>query len=253
MNTLKIQSLSAGYGKRRVISDVTFTANSGEIIALLGENGCGKTTLFRAIQGSIPTVHGEVFVNGTPLSALTPRKRAFYVTTMPQEQSGVAGLTGRDLAETAFYPKRGFLGRPTESDKHLISDTARKFGVWRLLDRDLSEMSMGERQLMGLLRAAVQDTPVLLLDEPSSALDFNRTTEMFNLLHALSDDGRIILIVLHDPTLALRHATSVIRMAHGTAEEIFYNDVKNPREAEKFLQKLYPGIKVNPEPLFCYV
>lgn len=253
MNELKICDISAGYGRRCVLSGVTLTAKSGEITVLLGENGCGKTTLFRAIQGSIPLRHGEIYVNDIPLSSLNPRKRARYVTMMPQEHSPVPGLTGRDLAETAFYPAHGTFGSPTESELERLLLTAEKFGAEHLLSRDLSEMSAGERQMMGLLRASVQDTPVLLLDEPSSALDFNKTAEMFDMLHDISNDGRIVLLILHDPTLALRHATVIARMAHGTAEEVFYNDAKNPREAEKFLQKLYPGIKVNPEPLFCYV
>lgn len=253
MNELKICDISAGYGRRCVLSGVTLTVKSGEITVLLGENGCGKTTLFRAIQGGIPLRHGEIYVNDVPLSPLNPRKRARYVTMMPQENPPISGLTGRDLAETAFYPAHGTFGSPTESELERLLSTAEKFGAEHLLSRDLSEMSAGERQMMGLLRASVQDTPVLLLDEPSSALDFNKTAEMFAMLRDIASGGRIVLLILHDPTLALRHAATLARMAGKTIEEVFYNNAKNPREAEKFLQKLYPGIHVNPAPLFCYV
>lgn len=252
MSALRVRDLSVGYGKRQVLSNVTLDVDSGEIVALLGENGCGKTTLFRAIQGSIPRSGGEVYVNDVPLSGMSPRKRATYVTMMPQEHPSVQGLTGRDLAETAFYPRHGILGATTAEERERLTRTARQFGIERLLERELSEMSAGERQLLGLLRVAVQDTPVLLLDEPSSALDFNHTNDMFELLHLLADRGRAILIVLHDPTAALRHADTLIRVGHQTTEAVLREPSADTAAAEGFLRELYPDIAVNRMPLFCY-
>lgn len=252
MSTLRVRDLSVRYGKRTVLSGVELDVSSGEIVALLGENGCGKTTLLRAIQGSIPRSGGEICVNAVPLSGMSPRRRATYVTMMPQEHPSVQGLTGRDLAETAFYPRHGILGATTAEENERLTEAARQFGIERLLERELSELSAGERQLLGLLRAAVQDTPVLLLDEPSSALDFNHTNDMFELLHLLAERGRAILIVLHDPTSALRHADALIRVANGTTEAMLREPSADTAAAESFLRELYPDIAVNRTPLFCY-
>lgn len=252
MSVLHIENLTAGYGKRRILENVSLRADAGEIAAILGENGSGKTTLLRAVQGIIPLQSGTVTVNGTDLSRLNTKKRAALVTMMPQDHPAIAGLTGMDLIETAFYPSRGLFGNPTAADREKIRTSAESFGIPHLLGRDLSEMSAGERQMISLLRAAVQDTPVLLLDEPSSALDFNHTGALFALLKRLAAHGKTILIVLHDPTLALRHASKIVRMGHGTAEDVLDNRSPDYEKTEASLRMLYPALRVNRDPLFCY-
>ena len=252
MNTLCIDGLCAGYGKRRILENVTFSMNSGEIAVLLGTNGSGKTTLLRAIQGSLPLTAGTITVNGIDLASRNVRQRAALVTTMPKDVPNTAGLTGMDRIETAFYPSRGLFGRMTANDRERVRSLAQSFGIAHLLERDLSEMSAGERQMIALLRAAVQDTPVLLLDEPSSALDFNHTGALFDLLHRLAEQGKILLLVLHDPTLALRHASVIFRMGDGTVAETLDVRSADAETAEEFLRKLYPNLRVNRDPLFCY-
>lgn len=252
MNTLVVENLAAGYGKRMILEQVRFSAYSGEIIAILGENGSGKTTLLRAIQGDLPLRNGTVTVGGTDLASLNTRQRAALVTTMPQNIPSAAGLTGLDLIEMAFYPVRGALSKLTAADHEKIGAAAQSFGITHLLHRDLGEMSTGERQMISLLRAAVQDTPVLLLDEPASALDFNHTDALFALLHRLAEQGKTILIVLHDPTLALRHADRIVRMGNGRAEDVL--DIREPDydALEASLRVLYPKLRISRDPLFCY-
>lgn len=252
MNVLQIENLTAGYGKRRILEHVSLRADAGEITAILGENGSGKTTLLRAVQGIIPLQAGAITVNGIDLSSLNTRRRAALVTMMPQDHPAAAGLTGMDRIEMAFYPSRGLFGKPTAADREKIRTFAQSFGIAHLLERDLAEMSAGERQMISLLRAAVQDTPVLLLDEPSSALDFNHTGALFALLKTLADRGKTILVVLHDPTLALRYASTIVRMGHGTVEDVLDNRQPDYAAVEASLRVLYPNLRVNRDPLFCY-
>ena len=120
MSVLCIEHLTAGYGKRRILEDVSLRADAGEIVAILGENGSGKTTLLRAVQGILPLQSGTVTVNGTDLSPLNARKRAALVTMMPQDHPASAGLSGMDVIETAFYPSRGLFGTPTAADREKI-------------------------------------------------------------------------------------------------------------------------------------
>ena len=251
MTALQIDRLSAGYRGRRVLNSLSLIVQAGEILAVLGENGSGKTTLLRAIQGSIPLTDGTITIAGTDLAKLSTRQRAALVTTMAQELPAEAGLTGMDRIEMGFYPVKGLFGRLLPEEHDRIRTMAESFGILPLLARDLSSMSMGERQMIALLRAAVQNTPVLLLDEPSSALDFNRTEQLFSLLHRLAEHGTAILIVLHDPTQALRHADRLLMMNGGSAS-VLDVQTESPETLETALRTLYPNLRIHRNPLFCY-
>ncbi|MBQ4354577.1 MAG: ABC transporter ATP-binding protein [Clostridia bacterium] len=253
MNTLRIEHCTAGYQKNKpVLEDISLCIEEGEITVLLGENGCGKTTLLRALQGNLTHTSGKILVGETDITALSPRRRAVYVTTMHQQQPDTAGLTGMDRIETAFYPVRGPFFSLTDRDRERITAAAQTFGAEHLLHRELGKMSTGERQMIALLRAAVQDTPVLLLDEPASALDYNHTQTLFALLHTLAGQGKIILAVLHDPAAALLHASKLVHLGGGGVRGILDVKKADHREAEAFLRKLYPQIRVHDDPLFCY-
>ena len=250
MTGLHIEGLCAGYGKRRILSGLDLTVAPGEIVALLGANGCGKTTLLRAVSGAIPIAAGKIMVDGVDLSTLSVRERANLVAAMSQENAAEAGLTGMDRIEMSFFPVKGLFGCLTAEERDHICALAEEFGILPLLTRDLAAMSAGERQLIALLAAAVRRTPILLLDEPTSALDFNRTEELFALLHRLAEQGRAILIVLHDPTQALRHATKLLRFGEDGTEWI---DLRCPNydTVERSLRRLYPHLRIHRDPLFC--
>lgn len=254
MSVLQLQNVSAGYRGHPVLTDINLSINASEICILLGENGCGKTTLLRTIQGSIPLSAGQIIINGVDLASTSVKQRATMVTTMTQNEPPLEGLTGLDRIEMGFYPTKGLFGKLHETEQNRIDTLAEAFGIQHLLHRDLANMSAGERQMISLLRATVQDTPVLLLDEPSSALDFNHTETLFAMLHQLARAGKTILAVLHDPTQALRHGDRVLYMTktdgHSCLQEI--PNLRNYTESETHLRKLYPGLRIQPETGFCY-
>lgn len=251
MKGLQVSHLTVAYGSRTVLRDLSLTVSPGEIVAVLGENGCGKTTLLRAIGGHVSPMTGTLTVNDQDLTSLSIRRRAALVTLMAQESAAQAGLTGMDRIRLGFYPAKGLFGRLTQAEEEEIAAMARSFGILPLLDRDLSEMSTGERQLILLLSASVHRTPVLLLDEPTASLDFNRTEELFLLLHRIAAQGTAILTVLHDPTQALRHADALVRLTRGKAE---YWNLRTPdyESLELALRAGYPHLRIHRDPLFCY-
>lgn len=251
MTELYIKNLSVGYGKKEVLRQLTLCVRGGEIVAVLGENGCGKTTLLRAVGGAVPIMSGRICVDGADLATLDTRRRASLVATMAQEFGAEAGLTGLDRIEMSFFPTKGLFGRLTPQEHEQIVGMAREFGIEPLLSRDLAAMSAGERQMISLLGAAVRNTPILLLDEPSSALDFNRTEELFVLLHRLAEQGRAILIVLHDPSQALRHASRILRFG-GDGYELLDLSCPDYDRVEASLRRLYPHLRIHRDPLFCY-
>ena len=251
MKGLHVTHLTVAYGSRTVLRDLSLTVSPGEIVAVLGENGCGKTTLLRTVGGHIPPQAGTLTVNGQDLTSLSIRGRASLVTLMAQESAAQAGLTGMDRIRLGFYPAKGLFGKLTQAEEEEITAMARSFGILPLLECDLAEMSTGERQLILLLSAAVRRTPVLLLDEPTASLDFNRTEEFFLLLHRIAAQGTAILTVLHDPTQALRHADALVRLTRGRAE---YRDLRAPdyESLELALRASYPHLRIHRDPLFCY-
>lgn len=250
MKGLQIEGLTVGYGRREILKRLDLTVSPGETVAVLGANGCGKTTLLRAIGGAIAPMAGEIRVNGIELSTLSARRRATLVSVMPQVCEAEPGLTGMDRIEMSFFPEKGLFGRLTEEERERIRAMAAEFDILPLLERDLAAMSAGERQMIFLLSAAVRPTPVLLLDEPTSALDFNRTEEFFALIERLARQGRAIVTVMHDPTAALRHASSILMIEGSGVERI---DLCRPDydAAEKSLRRLYPHLKIHRDPLFC--
>lgn len=256
MNGLHIENLTVAYGRKTVLTDVNLQAQPGEILAILGENGSGKTTLLRAVQGSLPLRQGRIRIGPTDLAGCTARGRAALVTTMNQDIPAGDGMSGMERAELGLFARKGVLAAVTEQERGYIRETAEKLGAAHLLDRPMSAMSTGERQMISLLRAAVQDTPVLLLDEPASALDFGRTEELYFLMEKLAEQGKILLLVTHDPTAALRRCHRVFLMERleegNTLSEL--PDVRRTDSAllQERLQCLYPHLRIHSQPLFCY-
>jgi len=256
MNELRIEHLCVCFGAKTVLQDVSLCARPGEILAILGENGSGKTTLLRTVQGVLSPKSGSVRLGETELSALNVRTRASLVTTVSQENPRGDGISGMERIEMGLFPKKGVLSSVTEEERCRIRQRAEQFGIAHLLPRPLDAMSTGERQLISLLRAAVQDTPVLLLDESASALDFTHTEQLYALMKSMAGQGKILVLVTHDPTTALRHAHRVFRMERGVVGSTLRElpDVRRSDGAvlEAHLRVLYPHIRVHADPLFCY-
>ncbi len=258
MSMLTLQNVCAGYRGHPVLTNINLTMEAGEICMLLGENGCGKTTLLRTIQGSVPLTTGQIWINGIDLADTNVKKRARLVTTMTQTEPPIEGVTGMDRIEMGFYPTKGLFGKLDIAEREGIHTLAKQFDIEPLLQRDLAAMSAGERQMIALLRAAVQDTPVLLLDEPASALDFNHTEILFAILTKMARQGKAILMILHDPTNALRHGDRVLYMTKKKRQNELMRlqelpDPRNYAEAEHHLRQLYPGLQIHGETGFCYL
>lgn len=249
---LEVKDFSAGY-RAPVVKNVSLALEAGELTALLGPNGCGKSTLLRGISGSGRVFSGSVTVCGADCLALTARQRARRMALLPQRVGLLPGLTGREVIGMGRYAHSGLFGGPAPGDAARIEQTARTFGASALLDRDCVALSEGQRQLVHLCRVAVQDAPVLLLDEPSSALDFAHTHRLFAALRRWVSGGeRAALVVLHDPALALRWCSRAVLMREGAlCGQLRPED--GPEQVQAALSALYPGIRVYDSPggLFC--
>lgn len=207
---IELINLSVGYGRTAVASGINTTVDAGQLVCLVGRNGAGKSTLLRTIAGLQPKLSGEIHIGGNELSTMTTKELAkavgIVLTDRPEEQS----MTIRELAELGRTPYSGFLGVLSQADKDIARDALQQVGITPLADKRLSEISDGERQKAMIARTLAQQTPVILLDEPTAFLDFTSKVELLLLLQRLShEEGKTILLTTHDINLAMKMADEI--------------------------------------------
>jgi iron complex transport system ATP-binding protein len=213
--TLEIRDLAFGYGARVVGSGVDFTLQRGEVLAVLGGNGCGKTTLFRTILGLLPPIEGSIAYNGRELASLRPPARAKLFAYVPQQQVSAFAFTVTDAVLMGRAASIGWFAQPSGSDRTLAVEALERVGIARLRDRPMTEISGGERQLALIARALAQGAAVLVLDEPTANLDYGNKLRVLREIERLRGEGRTIVLSTHDPDHALAHADRALLLANG--------------------------------------
>jgi iron complex transport system ATP-binding protein len=218
---LQVQALSMTYGADLVLDNVTLSVPKGEILGLVGPNGAGKTTLIKVLSGVLQPLSGEVFVNQQEITELTPAQRARALAVVPQaHQLGGAFSVEQAvlLGRTAYL---GFLGRPNDADQEKVRWAMEQTDVLPLAERKLAEISGGEQQRVLLARALAQDTPVMLLDEPTSHLDLRYQVELLQLLKSLVTQQELtVLMAMHDLNQVSGTADRVALMVDGRLQAI---------------------------------
>jgi iron complex transport system ATP-binding protein len=213
---VEVTGLSFSYdrGGHR-LNDVSLTVGRGELCCLLGPNGAGKTTLLRCLLGFLRPHQGQVKVAGRDVATLLPRDLARLVAYLPQTASTPFPFTALEIATMGRTPHLSVTGAPSLSDRRAAQTQLEELGVGHLGPRFFPSLSGGERQLVLLARALLQGAPVLVLDEPTTALDYGNEVQILNLIADLAHDGRSILMITHQPTHALSYATDVALMRNG--------------------------------------
>ncbi len=214
---ISLRHISAGYPGREVLRDVSFTAPKGKVTALVGPNGCGKTTLLQAACGLIRPSGGEVLLDGKPLGSYKRRELARLISLLPQTRE-VPSVTVERLAAYGRYPHLGPGKVLSEADRRLVQEALRQAGAYELRHRELKELSGGERQRAYIAMALCQDSGVLLLDEPTTYLDIGQKNQVMELIRELNSRGRTILTVLHDLPLAFGYSDYIAVMQDGRLE-----------------------------------
>lgn len=214
---IQIQRLSFAYHKKTVLRDVSFHIEAGSLNALIGLNGVGKSTLFRCLTRQYPLCRGIVHVNGKDIGSYSYREYAQTVSFVPQ----VASMTQfdcivRDYLAEGRTPHLPFSSAPGRKDYKIVAQVAEEIGISEFLGRNLLTLSAGQQQLMSLARALVQQTPILLLDEPMSELDLCNQAALLKTIQRLAKGGKTILFSTHDPDHALLLNCNVVLLKNGT-------------------------------------
>ena len=215
MSAIGLEGVTVRLGGRPVVREVTATVEVGEWVALLGPNGAGKTSLLRAIAGLL-RCHGVVSLNDVPAAALGRRERARLLALVPQEPETPPWLTVGEYVLMGRTPHLGPLAREGAADREAASRALARLDLEVLAERTLGTLSGGERQRVVVARALAQEAPIVLLDEPTAALDIGHQQHALELLDALrASEGLTLVAAMHDLTLAAQYADRVLLLDEG--------------------------------------
>jgi len=249
---LVVNNLNIYYGKKHVIRDACFSLRQGEFTALLGLNGSGKTTLMRGICGLKKAGSGKCTWGGMDMLALNEKTRARLMSYIPQRHSIVYNTSVIDVVMMGFNPSLRFFQSPGKKQRLLACKTLESLGIEKLSDDNFLHLSEGQKQLVILSRALVQNTPVMLMDEPDSALDFvNRNLVLSKIRDTIHSQKKCGLITMHDPNFALRYCDRLLLMSNGRIiDEVSLNPdtagmpESNIRDIKNKLSQIYGDIDI---------
>lgn len=204
---LTATDLSVGYQGRAVLSGISFAAGSSQLILLLGVNGIGKSTLLRTLCGLLPPVAGQVRIDGTDISALSPPGRARYVSGVFTGRDFDPFITVRELVTLGRYPYTDWAARLRPADMAAIDHAIDTAGIGHLAGRKVNHISDGERQKALIAKSIAQDTPVIIMDEPTAFLDYKNKADLLRTIRMLSTaQGKTVLVSTHDIAAALPYS-----------------------------------------------
>lgn len=216
---LEIEKVYVSYGKRNALDGVSLNIQPGEIVVLIGPNGAGKSTLIRAVSGVLPLESGEVRIFGQNLTRIPARERARHLAVVPQARNMPPAFTVFESALMGRTPYLGWMGQAKAADHERTHRALERTHLLELSNRRVGELSGGEQQRVLLARALAQETPVLLLDEPTTHLDLQHQSSLLNLVRSLANERQLaVLMALHDLNLAGLYADRVALLVNGRLE-----------------------------------
>jgi len=212
---LRASGLSFARGTRSVLEAIDFTLATGEVVALLGANGAGKSTLFRLLLALDRPASGRVELGGDDVARLARREIARRIAYVPQIHQAPFPYLVRDVVMLGRIAETGLLRAPSRDDHAIVAAVIERLGIPHLAERPYTEISGGERQLTLIARALAQGARLLVLDEPTTGLDFGHQANLLAHLRALAADGHGVLFSTHHPEQAMLSADRVCLLAEG--------------------------------------
>ncbi|GHC79805.1 ABC transporter [Streptomyces flavofungini] len=216
MNRLIADDVTIGYDQRVIAEKLSVAIPDNSFTVIVGPNACGKSTLLRALSRMLKPSAGRVLLDGQTIQSLPAKQVARTLGLLPQSSIAPDGITVGDLVARGRYPHQGLLRQWSNDDERIVRESMESTGVAELGDRYVDELSGGQRQRVWIAMALAQQTPLLLLDEPTTFLDIQHQIDVLDLCADLHEEqGRTLVAVLHDLNHAARYATHLIALRDG--------------------------------------
>ncbi|MEV6754089.1 ABC transporter ATP-binding protein [Streptomyces sp. NPDC051214] len=216
MNRLVADDVTLGYDQRVIAEKLSVEIPDNSFTVIVGPNACGKSTLLRALSRMLKPSAGRVLLDGNVIQSMPAKKVARTLGLLPQSSIAPDGITVGDLVARGRYPHQGLLRQWSAQDERIVNESMASTGVAELADRYVDELSGGQRQRVWIAMALAQQTPLLLLDEPTTFLDIQHQIDVLDLCADLHEEqGRTLVAVLHDLNHAARYATHLIALREG--------------------------------------
>ncbi len=246
--TLKADSVSYAYSQdRHVFSELSTAVCSGKVTGIVGPNGAGKSTLLRVLCGLLKPKDGKVFLGDRSLSSISTRERAKSLAFLPQSVNPAFSLKVFEVVCLGRYPHAGILGGLTEQDNEVAIRCMRQTETYEMRNRDFMELSGGERQRVLLASILAQEPNIMLLDEPTAALDIHHQVEFFTLLNKFAKEGYGIAVVTHDLNLAGQFCDNIAVMtpdkgliAEGAPKDVLTEELLSKAYASQIQVATHP-------------
>ncbi|RLP84763.1 ABC transporter ATP-binding protein [Mycetocola lacteus] len=215
-STLEAVSLRVGYGQNPILPELSVTIPPGSFTVIVGPNACGKSTLLKSLARILPVESGRVLLDGADIKALRTKELARRVGLLPQSSVAPEAITVIDLVSRGRHPHQGVFRQWSAEDEAKVARALEDTGLSDLASATVDRLSGGQRQRVWIAMVLAQDTPIVLLDEPTTFLDLAHQIEVLELCARLHRDGRTLVAVLHDLNQAARYATHLIALHAGT-------------------------------------
>ena len=216
---LSIRGMHCGYGKKRKVTEIVHGIDldvmPGEFVCIIGPNGCGKTTTLKAVMGLLPITRGTVHVGGVDITHMAERERARHFAYIPQAHTPPFPFSVADVVMMGRTPYVNKLARVTAEDKLVAYRALEMLGIQDFANEAYTKLSGGQQQLVLIARALTQESEMLIMDEPTAALDFGNQQMVLSRMRTLSRMGKAVIMVTHDPDHALFCADTVVVMENG--------------------------------------
>ena len=227
---VELKHLCASYSDQEILHDISLSFVPGKVSVLLGPNGCGKSTLLRAILGFAEKSGGEIMVDGRGVETFSPRELARKIAYLPQSRP-IPNISAYRMVLHGRFPYLGYPRRYRKEDHEAVKKALEQVGADGLAQKPLSQLSGGERQRIYLAMALAQNTETVLMDEPTTYLDVQHQMELGALARSLAGEGKSVVLVLHDLSMALRFADEIAVLSGGhlvrcgSPEEIYHSGI----------------------------
>lgn len=232
---IELRHITAGYGGRTVLTDVSVAFEKGKLTSVIGANGCGKSTLLKTILGILPVINGEISIDGQTLGNMSRHEIAQKIAYLPQGKN-TPDMTVEQMVLHGRFPHLDYPRRYTKQDREIALSAMKQVGVGDYAHKPLYALSGGMRQNAYIAMALAQSTDYILLDEPTTYLDIAHQLDLMKTLRELADKGKGIVAVMHDLPMAFTFSDRIVLLHDGTVAE---NDIPEQLCKQNTIQQLF--------------